>query len=308
MASAAAVDEGTRSFGVVDLSMVTQRAPEALRREVRAWAAARGLKKLSDAGMQRALGGAEAASVVVTRAPGGGAAKQDAGDCAQAVAMAGEAEVQALATLTFDDEREPLKTVYSLQVACEHAAGHAAEARAAAFRLAHAGVAAAIGAARNAVGSLRCRPRTRTASAQTSTSTAPRRRRCEHRRADRRQRPAQRARRDQLSRRRRHAAHAEVRARASSTSRSRRPASRRPSARSPSSKYRCAWFSRWLDRRQDRAAQVESAVTRLRGSDPAPTRRRWPAWPSWRASTCWSRLRSTPAPSSCGGSTPNAAI
>lgn len=135
-APAAHAGEGeARLFGLVDLSMATERAPEALKVEVEGWAKGRGLMKLTDAGMQRALNGPTATEPVIAHLVGVARAKQEAGDCAGAVALAYETEDAALGGLSVDDEREPLKVLYSLLVACEHQLGHAAEARAAGVRL-----------------------------------------------------------------------------------------------------------------------------------------------------------------------------
>jgi hypothetical protein len=130
---ARAADEEGRSFGVVDLS--SRRAPEPLRLDIERWAAERGLKKLPDARMRRALTGPEPAGVAMARLVGAARAKQDGGDCAGAVTLAGEAEVIALGGLTVDEERDPLKRLYVLQIACEHQIGHAEQARAAGARL-----------------------------------------------------------------------------------------------------------------------------------------------------------------------------
>ena len=128
-------EEGTRVFGVVDLSVAAQRAPEGLRREVERWATGRGVTRLPDAGIQRVLAGGEAAGPAVARMVALAAAKQDAGDCAGAVALAGDAETQALATLTVDEERESLKSAYAVLVTCHHRLGHVDQARAAGVRL-----------------------------------------------------------------------------------------------------------------------------------------------------------------------------
>ena len=133
--SARAGEEGGRSFGLVDLSVAAERAPEELRREVESWAKGRGLEKLADPGMQRALGGPEAAGPVVARLVSAARAKQDAGDCAAAAQLARDAETAALTALTVDDEREPLKSLYALLIGCEDKLGHAELARAAGVRL-----------------------------------------------------------------------------------------------------------------------------------------------------------------------------
>ena len=132
---ASAGDEGERSFGLVDLSAAAERAPEGLKREVESWAKGRGLEKIADATMQRALGGPEPPGPAVARLMGEARAKKDADDCAAAVAKARDAETAALTTMTVDDEREPLKTVYELLIWCEHKLGHAELARAAGARL-----------------------------------------------------------------------------------------------------------------------------------------------------------------------------
>jgi hypothetical protein len=124
-----------RLFGLVDLSMATEHAPEALKVEVESWAKGRGLIKLTDAGMQRALNGPTATEPVIAHLVGVARAKQEAGDCAGAVALAYETEDAALGGLSVDDEREPLKVLYALLVACEHQLGHTAEAHAAGVRL-----------------------------------------------------------------------------------------------------------------------------------------------------------------------------
>src|SRR4051812_47936326 len=64
---AQAGEEGSRSFGLVDLSVAAERAPEGLRREIESWAKGRGLQRIGDAGMLRALNGPEAAGPVVAR-------------------------------------------------------------------------------------------------------------------------------------------------------------------------------------------------------------------------------------------------
>ena len=138
LASASAVHaaEGeARLFGLVDLSMATEHAPEALKGEVERWARGRGLVKLTDAGMQRALNGPTATEPVIAHLVGVARARQDAGDCEGAAALAYETEDATLAGLSVDDEREPLKVLYALLVACEHQLGHTAEARAAGVRL-----------------------------------------------------------------------------------------------------------------------------------------------------------------------------
>jgi hypothetical protein len=128
-------DEGARLFGLVDLSLAAERAPEPLRREVERWARGRGLTKLSDPGMQRALGGPEAAGPAIARLVTAARERQQAGDCGAAVARAREAETAALTGLTVDEEREPLKALYTLLLACEHQLGHVDLARAAGVRL-----------------------------------------------------------------------------------------------------------------------------------------------------------------------------
>jgi PEGA domain len=132
---AIAADDGPRMFGLVDLSVAAERAPDALKRDVESWAKGRGLEKIADPGMQRALGGPEPAGPVVARLVSAARARQDAGDCAAAVPLARDAETAALTTLTVDDEREPLKSLYTLLIACEDQLGHAEIARAAAVRL-----------------------------------------------------------------------------------------------------------------------------------------------------------------------------
>ncbi len=82
-------------------------------------------------------------------------AKQEAGDCAGAVALAYETEDAALGGLSVDDEREPLKALYALLVACEHQLGHADGGARRRRPAAHAGVAAAVGAFARIVGHLR---------------------------------------------------------------------------------------------------------------------------------------------------------
>jgi hypothetical protein len=129
----AAADEA-RLFGVVDLS-TAQRAPEPLRLEIERWAAARGLTKLTDPAMRQALAGSIPPRWTVTRLVDGALAKKQAGDCGAAVKQAGEAELAALGGLSVDDERESLKTVYSLLVACHDTLGQPDAARAAAERL-----------------------------------------------------------------------------------------------------------------------------------------------------------------------------
>jgi hypothetical protein len=133
--AARAGEEGERSFGLVDLSVAAERAPEELRREVESWATRRGLEKLADPGMQRALSGPEPAGPVVARLVSAARAKQDAGDCAAAAQLARDAESAALIALTVDEEREPLKSLYALLIACEDRLGHAELARAAGVRL-----------------------------------------------------------------------------------------------------------------------------------------------------------------------------
>jgi hypothetical protein len=128
-------DDDERSFGLVDLSAATESAPEGLKREVETWAKGRGLEKIADATMQRALGGPEPPGPAVARLVSDARAKKETDDCAAAVAKAREAESAALATMTVDDEREPLKTVYELLIWCEHKLAHADLARAAGVRL-----------------------------------------------------------------------------------------------------------------------------------------------------------------------------
>ncbi|HET6150628.1 MAG TPA: PEGA domain-containing protein [Polyangia bacterium] len=120
---------------MVDLSVATERAPDGLRREVESWAKGRGLAQLADPGMQRALSGPEAAGPVVARLVSAARAQQDAGDCAAAAQLARAAETAALTALTVDEEREPLKSLYVLMIACEDKLGHADLARAAGVRL-----------------------------------------------------------------------------------------------------------------------------------------------------------------------------
>jgi hypothetical protein len=135
-APAARAAEGeARLFGLVDLSMATEHAPEALKGEVESWARGRGLVKLSDAGMQRALNGPTATEPVIAHLVATARAKQAAGDCAGALALAYETEDAALGGLSVDDEREPLKVLYALMIGCEHQLGHADRAHAAGVRL-----------------------------------------------------------------------------------------------------------------------------------------------------------------------------
>jgi hypothetical protein len=132
---ARAGDDGSRSFGLVDLSVAAEHAPDGLRHEVESWAKGRGLAKVADPGMQRALSGPEAAGPVVARLVSAARAQQDAGDCAAAAQLGREAEIAALTALTVDEEREPLKSLYVLLIACEDKLGHADLARAAGVRL-----------------------------------------------------------------------------------------------------------------------------------------------------------------------------
>jgi len=128
-------DEGERLFGLVDLSVAAERAPDQLKREVETWALGRGLEKLTDTGMQRALGGAEPAGPAIAKLVSAARAKKEADDCAAAIGLAHDAETAALTTMTVDDEREPLKAIYELMIWCEHKLGHAERARAAGVRL-----------------------------------------------------------------------------------------------------------------------------------------------------------------------------
>jgi len=130
-----AADGEARLFGLVDLSMATEHAPESLKVEVESWAKGRGLVKLTDTGMQRALNGPTATEPVIAHLVGVVRAKQEAGDCGEAIALAYNTEDAALAGLSVDDEREPLKLLYAVLVACEHQLGHTDEARAAGVRL-----------------------------------------------------------------------------------------------------------------------------------------------------------------------------
>jgi hypothetical protein len=119
---------------VVDLS-TAQRAPEPLRLEIERWAASRGLTKLTDPAMRQALAGSIPPRWTVGRLIDGATARQKAGDCAAALNVAGDAELTALGGLSVDEEREPLKTIYSLAIACHDTMGQPDAARAAAERL-----------------------------------------------------------------------------------------------------------------------------------------------------------------------------
>jgi len=78
--AAYAGDGEARLFGLVDLSMATEHAPEALKVEIESWARGRGLVKLPDPGMQRALDGPTAGEPVIAHLVGVARAKQEAGD------------------------------------------------------------------------------------------------------------------------------------------------------------------------------------------------------------------------------------
>jgi hypothetical protein len=132
-ASIARAGEGERLFGLVDLS--SQRASEPLRAAIEGWAAERGLKKLPDPGMRRALSGPEPARVAMARLVAAARDRQASGDCAGAADLASQAETVALAGLSVDDEREPLKGLYTILIVCEDQLGHADPARAAGVRL-----------------------------------------------------------------------------------------------------------------------------------------------------------------------------
>src|SRR6185295_8334933 len=116
VSEAHAADGEAQVFGLVDLSL--QRAPEGLRSELERWAAGRGMTAVADLGMRRALAGPEPARVSIGRLAAAARAKQEAGDCAGAVAAATEAEGVALGSLGVDDEREPLKSLYVTLLVC----------------------------------------------------------------------------------------------------------------------------------------------------------------------------------------------
>ena len=126
--------------------MATEHAPEALKVEVESWAKGRGLVKLTDAGMQRALNGPTATEPVIAHLVGVARAKQEAGDCAGAVALAYETEDAALAGLSVDDEREPLKVLVRAAGRLRAPAGPRRRGARRRRPAAHAGVAAAVGA------------------------------------------------------------------------------------------------------------------------------------------------------------------
>jgi hypothetical protein len=132
-AAARAADGEARTFGLVDLS--SPRAPDGLRAEIERWAGTRGLTTLPDAGMRRALAGPESARVASVRTVNAARTKQMSGDCAGAVALATQAEAETLAVLGVDEERESLKSVYVTLILCHDKLGHASDARAAGARL-----------------------------------------------------------------------------------------------------------------------------------------------------------------------------
>ncbi len=93
------------------------------------------MKPIDDASMKRLLAtgeGPAAAAVRLTRE-----AQQLRGhaECAPAVAAANQAEALTLASVSLDDERELLRSIYVVLVSCEHELGHTKERDTAARRL-----------------------------------------------------------------------------------------------------------------------------------------------------------------------------
>ena len=126
--------DGVR-FGVGDISSI--RAPDALLAAVeRDVARLRpGFVLVDEPAIRRAMATGETADVLARHLLAEAAERKAAGDCATAVVRAAEAEDATLGGVPIDEERDALKAVYALLVACEHQLGHPAEAKAAGARL-----------------------------------------------------------------------------------------------------------------------------------------------------------------------------
>jgi hypothetical protein len=94
-----------------------------------------GAKPLEDPAMRRLLATGEGPTAAATRLTREAEEFRAGGDCAGAVERATAAETLTLAAVSLDDERELLRTQYTVLVACEHERGRIAERDAAARRL-----------------------------------------------------------------------------------------------------------------------------------------------------------------------------
>ena len=94
-----------------------------------------GSKRLEDEVMRRLLGSGEGPGDAAQRLLAEASRAQAAGDCKAAVERATQAETMILTAMTVDEERDPLKTLYILQVTCEAQLGRARQLGLAAARL-----------------------------------------------------------------------------------------------------------------------------------------------------------------------------
>lgn len=123
------------SFAVVNLSGAD--LPQSVLVEAeRQYARLRpGATTINDAGIKRLLFTGETASAAVPRLIEGARAKRSLGVCNEAIVLATEAEDLIFNSIPPDEAREPLKTIYTLLVACEDNLGRAEQRAQAARRL-----------------------------------------------------------------------------------------------------------------------------------------------------------------------------
>jgi hypothetical protein len=133
LAPVARAQEGR--FVVVDISPEgrNEKVTAEVEREVTRLRA--GSKALEDPVMRRLLATGEGPTAAATRLSKEAQERQGAADCAGAIERANQAELLILSAVSLDDERELLRNVYSVLVACENELGHAAQRDLAARRL-----------------------------------------------------------------------------------------------------------------------------------------------------------------------------
>jgi hypothetical protein len=94
-----------------------------------------GAQPIDDPAMRRLLATGEGPADAAQRVLREVKRASSAGDCETAMAKGREAEGMILSSLSIDEEREPLKSLYMIQVICQAKLGHAAELATAAMRL-----------------------------------------------------------------------------------------------------------------------------------------------------------------------------
>jgi hypothetical protein len=122
-------------FVVVDLSEGTRNEKVAATIEKEVSRLRPGARPIDDAVMRRLLATGEGPAAAATRLTKEAEQRRAAGDCAAAADRARQAEAATLSAVSLDDERDMLRSQYTILVICEHQRGRAAERDVAARRL-----------------------------------------------------------------------------------------------------------------------------------------------------------------------------